>query len=141
MNHILKLGIFVVKAVRDPTCSSMYVSSMTLKHSKSPEDMEKPLSQSNKRCLNIFIQSFRESERNKIHARFTKKNVKAMRMNFGIYSQGFFNNLFKTLATPCNKPHKIKVQLAPCQIPLTRKTIKILSMVREEPFLLPPSGK
>ena len=54
---------------------------------------------------------------------------------------GFLNILCKTLAPPWAAPHKIYVQFAPCQIPLTRKTTNKFSQVRISPFRLPPIGK
>ena len=48
--------------------------------------------------------------------------------------------LSKTLNIPCKIPHKMKVQLAPCHIPLIKKTSIVLMYVLNLPFLLPPNG-
>ena len=45
------------------------------------------------------------------------------------------------IITPCIAPQTMKVQLAPCQNPLTRKMIMIFKYVRKAPFLFPPRGK
>ncbi|CAN3996188.1 Stage 0 sporulation A-like protein, partial [Dysosmobacter welbionis] len=46
-----------------------------------------------------------------------------------------------TWARPWRAPHTRKVHPAPCQKPLTRKTMRILQYVRIVPRRLPPRGK
>ena len=44
-------------------------------------------------------------------------------------------------ARPWSRPLTMNVQPAPCQMPLTRNTIRILVYARTAPLRLPPSGK
>ena len=71
------------------------------------------------------------SARNNTHAIFTKQKVRS-RFIPVIHFETLTlwknppNSLSMTLAIPCSIPHRIKVQAAPCQIPLTRKVRKTL---------------
>lgn len=42
--------------------------------------------------------------------------------------------------TPCQTPHKTKVQLAPCHNPVAENTTILLTQVLRFPFLFPPRG-
>lgn len=43
-------------------------------------------------------------------------------------------------SNPLKAPHETKVQLAPCQNPLTTNTINVFRMLFHFPPLLPPNG-
>ena len=66
-----------------------------------------------------------ESDRNKSQRIFTTVNVQTHLTGLNIFCCILSAILSKTLKHPCNIPHKINVQFAPCQIPLTRNTIKV----------------
>ncbi len=73
-----------------------------------------------------------------------KQNVRNTRIRRGIFIgiliKSLSSTLSKRLPSPFTAPHKINVQFAPCQIPLTKNTTMTLAYVRAVPLLLPPSG-
>ena len=88
----------------------------------------------------------------KIHAKVVKKNtpnlchqIKPM-ASILIFSRWYNFSRFFFVICPiiwypaCNSPQTIKVQAAPCQIPLTKNTIKIWIYFRITPLRFPPSG-
>jgi len=84
--------------------------------------------------------SFIVSALKKIHVKFTNTNV-IIQFSAGCnLSKKSFLCLTIIIKSPCNNPHKINVQLAPCHKPLTKYIIKIFTYNRNLPFLFPPSG-
>ena len=45
------------------------------------------------------------------------------------------------MAPPCKHPHRIIIQFAPCQTPLTKKVKARFKYARPSPLRLPPNGK
>ncbi len=69
-----------------------------------------------------------DPERKKIHKKFTNKKVTRILILFPMtpYLHLFCPVIFSTIWNkPCKMPQTTNVQLAPCQIPLTKKVTKI----------------
>ena len=89
----------------------------------------------------IPIASFTLSALKNTHAAVTYKKFARTAAAWPIRVFGtFFSARVITFITPCMRPQTTNVQPVPCQIPLTRNTIRMLTYVRTAPFLLPPSG-
>ena len=74
------------------------------------------------------------------HVTFKNPNVITHLIIFGILEIGFERAFEKISAAPWTIPQRIKVQFAPCHIPLTTKTINVFRYILAFPFRLPPSG-
>ena len=91
----------------------------------------------NKTSCNICFHCVTESDLNSSHRIFITANV-TIHLNIRNILFSHFSMIRSiTLNAPCNMPHNIKVQFAPCQIPLIPKTIIVFKYVKIFPLLFP----
>ena len=121
-------GAFLDKSKSAGMCFSIYTSSVTSKQLRIPALIPSP--HPVKRCETIVKNIFNESALKSISAKKTKIMLVVHLTALGSLFLFFLSTCCSALTRPCITPQRIKVQFAPCQIPLIRKVKSMVITVQ-----------